>query len=47
MTSPALCFGRAAGDPRKGYYSFDLGRWHIVVLNTECARIGGCGAGSA
>jgi hypothetical protein len=40
-------FGRAAGDPRKAYYSFDLGRWHIVVLNTQCEHIGGCGAGSA
>jgi hypothetical protein len=39
-------FGRAAGDPRKAYYSFDLGRWHIVVLNTACERIGGCAAGS-
>ncbi|MCW2759829.1 MAG: Alkaline phosphatase [Marmoricola sp.] len=39
-------FGRAAGDPRKAYYSFDLGRWHIVVLNTACQRIGGCAAGS-
>jgi acid phosphatase type 7 len=28
-------FGAAAGDPAKGYYSFDLGGWHIVVLNTN------------
>lgn len=41
-------FGRAAGDPGKGYYSYDLGRWHIVVLNDAgCGAIGGCGAGSA
>lgn len=39
-------FGAAAGEPGKGYYSFDLGAWHIVVLNTECAAIGGCGAAS-
>ena len=40
-------FGRAAGDPRKGYYSFDVGRWHVVVLNDSgCNYIGGCGAGS-
>jgi len=25
-----------AGDPGKGYYSYDLGTWHIVVLNTNC-----------
>jgi hypothetical protein len=40
-------FGAAAGDPRKGYYSFDLGRWHVVALNSSgCERIGGCGPGS-
>src|SRR2546425_4608699 len=27
-------FGAAAGDPKKGYYSYDLGAWHIVVLNS-------------
>ena len=26
-------FGAAAGDPQKGYYSFDLEDWHIVALN--------------
>src|SRR5207247_8038172 len=32
----------------KGYYSYDLGTWHIIVLNTECAQagVGGCEAGS-
>ena len=39
-------FGAAAGDPAKGYYSFDLGGWHVVVLNSSCAAIGGCQAGS-
>ena len=28
-------FGAAAGDPTKGYYSYDLSSWHIVVLNSE------------
>ena len=28
-------FGAAAGDPALGYYSYDLGAWHIVVLNTS------------
>ena len=28
-------FGVAAGDPGKGYYSYDLGSWHIVALNSE------------
>lgn len=40
-------FGAAAGDPEKGYYSYDLGSWHIVSLNGECKDIGGCEAGSA
>ena len=39
-------FGRAAGDPRKGYYSFDVGRWHLIALNSNCSAVGGCGAGS-
>ena len=39
-------FGAAAGDPTKGYYSFDLGGWHIIVLNSECAQVGGCNASS-
>lgn len=39
-------FGAAAGDPAKGYYSFDLGGWHLIVLNSNCAAVGGCGAGS-
>ena len=28
-------FGAAAGDPATGYYSYDRGDWHIVVLNTK------------
>jgi len=28
-------FGAAAGDPTKGYYSYDLGAWHVVVLNSS------------
>jgi hypothetical protein len=40
-------FGHAAGDPQKGYYSYDLGSWHLVALNSICKQIGGCGRGSA
>ncbi|MFY9550564.1 MAG: metallophosphoesterase [Thermoanaerobaculia bacterium] len=40
-------FGDAAGDPKKGYYIYDLGTWHVVVLNSNCAEIGGCQKGSA
>jgi hypothetical protein len=39
-------FGSAAGDPKKGYYSYDLGSWHIVALNSNCGNIGGCSASS-
>jgi hypothetical protein len=45
----------AAATPRQpscrancqAYYSFDVGSWHVAVLNTECTRVpGGCAAGS-
>jgi hypothetical protein len=39
-------FGAVAGDPKKGYYSYNLGEWHAVVLNSNCTQIGGCGATS-
>lgn len=39
-------FGARAGDPSRGYYSFDLGGWHLIALNSNCAAVGGCGAGS-
>jgi len=38
-------FGAAAGPPGKGYYSYELGTWHVVVLNSNCKKIG-CEAGS-
>jgi acid phosphatase type 7 len=41
-------WGAQAGPRGKGYYSFEMGAWHIVVLNTNCyvKNLGGCGAGS-
>ncbi len=39
-------FGAAAGDPTKGYYSLDLGTWHVIVLNSNCTLVS-CAAGSA
>jgi len=41
-------WGAQAGERGKGYYSYDLGAWHIVVLNTNCAAkdLGGCAKGS-
>ena len=36
-----------AGDRDKGYYSFDIGTWHLIALNSGdgCAPVA-CGAGS-
>jgi acid phosphatase type 7 len=31
-------FGEAAGDPEEGYYSYELGSWHIVALNSNCGE---------
>jgi len=42
----ARYFGDAADDPTRGYYSYELGEWHIVVPNRECAEVGGCEAAS-
>jgi len=39
-------FGPTAGDQFKGYYSYDLGAWHVLVLNSNCGWVA-CEAGSA
>lgn len=28
-------FGTKAGSPKKGYYSYDVGEWHAIALNSE------------
>lgn len=33
-------FGEAAGEPGKGYYSYELGGWHVVALNSELTESG-------
>jgi len=35
-----------AGERGKGYYSYDVGAWHLIALNSNCDRVA-CGAGSA
>jgi hypothetical protein len=39
-------FGAAAGNPAQGWYSFDLGEWHVVALNSNCGKVGGCSLSS-
>jgi hypothetical protein len=29
------------------WYSYDLGEWHVVVLDSNCTHVGGCHEGSA
>jgi hypothetical protein len=29
--------------PRNGWYSYEVGTWHVVVLNSNCVYVGGCG----
>jgi hypothetical protein len=35
-------FGVRGGPYDKYYYSYDLGSWHLVVLNSDCWRVDGC-----
>jgi len=38
-------FGASAHGP-DGYYSYDIGAWHVVVINSNCSEVGGCDPGS-
>ncbi len=38
-------FGDVAHGP-DGWYSFDAGAWHVIVLNSVCGAVGGCETGS-
>jgi hypothetical protein len=40
-------FGAAAAPNGKSWYSYDLGAWHVVVLDSDCSSVGGCAADSA
>lgn len=40
-------FGARAGPSGQGYYSFEAGAWHVIALNSNCRRVGGCEPGSA
>ena len=39
-------FGSAAGTAGQGWYSFNLGTWHIIALNSNCTDVGGCSSSS-
>jgi hypothetical protein len=39
-------FGAAAGPRGRGYYSFDVGAWHLISLNSNCSQVGGCDVGT-
>ena len=36
----------ASGCPPNGWYSYSLGAWHVIVLNSNCSKVGGCERGS-
>ena len=44
-------FGKAAGPFGKGWYSYDIAKWHLIALDSECSygsgatAVGGCTAG--
>ena len=31
--------GRPTGVTGNGYYSFDLGSWHVIALNSQCSAV--------
>jgi acid phosphatase type 7 len=39
-------FGAAAGTRGQGWYSYDIGAWHFIALNSQCSAVGGCGSSS-
>ncbi len=39
-------FGGAAAPDGKPWYSYDLGTWHVIVLDSSCDHVGGCGQDS-
>jgi hypothetical protein len=39
-------FGAAAAPDGKPWYSFDLEAWHVIMLDSNCDHVGGCGRDS-
>jgi acid phosphatase type 7 len=42
-TKYADYFGSRGGPVDRYYYSYELGAWHVAVLDSDCWRVGGCG----
>lgn len=39
-------FGQAAAPDGKSWYAYDLGTWHVIVLDSSCDAVSGCGPDS-
>ena len=39
-------FGDAAGTGEATWYAYDLGTWRVIVLDSDCEAVGGCGPDS-
>jgi hypothetical protein len=39
-------FGSAAAPNGTTWYSRELGAWHVIVLDSNCTKVGGCGTNS-
>jgi hypothetical protein len=39
-------FGALAAPDGRTWYAYDLGGWRVIVLDSDCGSVGGCGAGS-
>ena len=46
-TGYGLYYGARGGPAGKFYYSFAVGTWHVIALNSNCSYVGGCRFGSA
>ena len=40
-------FGAAGAPNGTSWYSRDIGAWHVIVLDSDCSKVGGCGSDSA
>lgn len=45
--SDAAAARRVLRLPTTSWYSYELGSWHVIVLDSNCALVGGCNVGSA